>query len=149
LYLNRGEMNFEDITKQANVASDDRWVTGVTMADVNADGWLDIYVSVSGKFATTKNQLFINQGNDENGVPSFKEESALRGVADEGQTTQGSFFDYDKDGDLDLYVANYPFTGFKTPNYQYKIAVDKKAHAKSDRLYRNDGKGFFEDATKE
>jgi hypothetical protein len=72
LYLNKGDLKFEDITDQAKVASDDRWVTGVTMTDVNADGWLDIYVSVSGKFTTTKNQLFINQGTDEAGIPSFK-----------------------------------------------------------------------------
>jgi len=149
LYLNKGDMKFDDVTQLAGVRSDERWATGITMADVNADGWLDIYLSVSGKFATTKNQLFINQGIDENGIPTFKEEATLRGVDDEGQTTQGSFFDYDKDGDLDLYIANYPFTSFKTPNYAYKLAVDKKDPAKSDRLFSNDGKGYFKDVTKE
>ena len=149
LYLNKGDLKFEDISAHAQVESDDRWVTGITMADVNADGWMDIYVSVSGKFATSKNQLFINQGNDENGIPIFTEEAESRGIADEGQSTQGTFFDYDKDGDLDLYLANYPFTSFKTPNYSYKLAIDKKDPTKSDRLYRNDGKGYFVDATKE
>lgn len=147
LFLNKGNLKFEDITTQAGVGSDDRWVTGVTMADVNADGLLDIYVSVSGKFTTTKNQLFINKGIAQNGMPTFAEEAEARGVADEGQTTQGTFFDYDKDGDLDLYTANYPYTSFKTPNYSYQISVAKKVMSKSDKLYKNDGKGNFEDVT--
>lgn len=149
LYLNKGALKFTDITSQAKVGSDDRWVTGVTMADVNADGWMDIYVSVSGKFATNKNQLFINGGLNENGIPVFTEEAEQRGVADEGRSTQGTFFDYDKDGDLDLYIANYPFTNFKTPNYSYAIFIDKKVPEKSDKLYRNLGDGTFEDVTKE
>ena len=149
LYLNKGNLKFEDITKIANVASDDRWVTGVTMSDVNGDGWMDIYVSVSGKFATTKNQLFINQGVKENGIPVFTEEAEKRGVADEGKSTQGTFFDYDKDGDLDLYVANYPATGFKTPAYSYAIFLEKKDPIKSDKLYRNIGDGTYEEVTKE
>jgi hypothetical protein len=149
LFLNKGDLKFEDITDQAIVASDDRWVTGVTMTDVNADGWLDIYVSVSGKFTTTKNQLFINQGTDENGIPSFQEEAEIRGVADEGKSSQGTFFDYDKDGDLDLYVANYPAVGFKTPAYSYAIFMEKKDPARSDKLYRNNGDGNFEEITKE
>jgi len=91
LYLNKGSLAFEDITKQAKVSSDRRWVTGVTMADINADGWLDIYVSVSGKFATTQNQLFINQGADNEGIPKFIEEAEARGLADEGQSTQATF----------------------------------------------------------
>lgn len=149
LYLNKGDLKFADITSQAKVGSDDRWVTGVTMADVNADGWMDIYVSVSGKFATSKNQLFINGGPDENGIPVFTEEAEQRGIADEGRSTQGTFFDYDKDGDLDLYVANYPFTSFKTPNYSYAIFIEKKVPEKSDKLYRNRGDGTFEEVSKE
>jgi hypothetical protein len=149
LYLNKGNLKFEDITIKANVASDDRWVTGVTMTDVNGDGWMDIYISVSGKFTTTKNQLFINQGVNENGIPVFTEEAEKRGVADEGKSTQGTFFDYDKDGDLDLYVANYPATGFKTPTYSYAIFMDKKDPIKSDKFYRNTGDGTFEEITNE
>ncbi len=147
LYLNKGDLKFEDISQQAGVTSDDRWVTGVTMADVNADGWMDIYVSVSGKFTDTKNQLYINQGLDDKGLPVFKEEAEVRGVADEGNTTQGTFFDYDNDGDLDLYLANYPPTGFKTPNYSYAIFIKEKLPEKSDKLYQNDGKGKFKDVT--
>jgi len=149
LYLNKGSLTFEDITEQAKVSSDKRWVTGVTLADVNADNWLDIYVSVSGKFATTKNQLFINQGLNEKGIPQFKEEAETRGLADEGQSTQATFFDYDKDGDLDVYVANYPFTHFKTPNHTYYYKMNDPKLEESDRLYANDGKGFFSDATEQ
>lgn len=148
LYLNKGELSFEDITKTAGVGGDDRWMTGVTMADVNADGWLDIYVSVSGKFTTKKNLLYINQGLNEAGLPTFSEEAAGYGIDDEGNTTQATFFDYDLDGDVDLYVANYPITHFKTPNYAYKFAIDKKDPKNSDRLYQNTGNGFV-DVTEE
>ena len=149
LYLNKGNLKFEDITGKAKVGGDDRWVTGVTMADVNADGWLDIYVSVSGKFASTKNLLYINDGVTENGIPSFTEQAEDSGIADEGHSTQGTFFDYDRDGDLDLYVANYPYTSFKTINFAYKFKMDKKEPEHSDKLYRNNGDGTFEDVTKE
>jgi len=149
LYLNKGNLKFEEITQQANVASDNRWVTGVTFCDVNADGWLDIYVSVSGKFATTKNQLFVNQGLNEKGIPTFIEEAQKRGLADEGQSTQATFFDYDNDGDVDVYVANYPFTGFKTPNYTYYYKMNDPKLEESDRLYKNNGNGNFTDVTKQ
>lgn len=144
LYLNKGELNFEDITETAGVSGDDRWMTGVTMADVNADGWLDIYVSVSGKFTTKKNLLYINKGLNEEGIPTFSEEAAKYGIDDEGSSTQATFFDYDLDGDVDLYVANYPFTHFKTPNYSYKHFIENKDPEKSDKLYQNTGDGFVD-----
>ena len=147
LYLNEGNLRFKDITKHAKVESDNRWVTGVTMADVNADGWMDIYVCVSGKFATTKNQLFINQGVNDSGIPTFEEEAESRGVAYIGKSTQATFFDYDKDGDLDMYLANYPATGFKTPSYSYAFFREKKDESKSDKLYQNNGDGTFVDVT--
>ncbi len=142
LYLNKGNMKFEDITEKAGVGSDDRWVTGVTMADVNADGFLDIYVSVSGIFTTTKNQLFVN-----NGDMTFTESAEEFGIADAGNSTQGTFFDYDKDGDLDLYVANYPPTSFKTQNLTYRFFMDEITNEKSDHLYKNNGDGTFTDVT--
>ncbi len=145
LYLNQGNLKFKDITSSAGVGGDDRWITGVTMADVNADGWLDIYVSVSGKFTTTKNLLYINNAEPEK--PGFTESAEQYGLADEGRTTQGTFFDYDNDGDLDLYLANYPFTSFKTINYAYKFKMDKKDPQHSDKLYENTGDGKFKDVT--
>ncbi len=118
LYLNKGNLQFEDITETAGVAGDDRWFTGVTMADVNNDGYLDIYCSVAGKFAPKGNLLFIN-----NGDTTFTEKAEAYGVSDIGNTIQSTFFDYDLDGDLDLYVANYPPTNFNAPNnfYSYKM----------------------------
>ncbi len=149
LYLNRGNLQFKDVTDEAGVAADDRWITGVTTVDINADGWLDIYVSVSGRFTTTKNLLFENQGTSDDGIPRFEEKAAEYGLDEEGRTTQATFFDYDKDGDLDVYMANYPFTSFKTPNYSYKILGDKKEHKNSDHLFRNNGQGQFEDVSEE
>ena len=149
LYLNKGDLNFENISIPSKTTSDDRWVTGATMVDINQDGLLDIYVSTSGKWTTKKNQLFVNQGINADGIPTFEEEAEKRGIADEGNSTQGNFFDYDNDGDLDLLVLNYPMTGFKTPNYSYRLFMDEKAPEKSDHLYRNDGNGFFTDVTEE
>lgn len=149
LYLNQGDLTFLDITHQARVTGDDRWVTGVTMADVNHDGWMDIYVSVSGKWTSTRNLLYLNQGVDESGIPAFVESAEQAGVADEGKSTQATFFDYDKDGDLDLYVANYPYTSFKTQNSTYRFLMDRKQHDKSDHLYQNQGDGTFIDVTEE
>lgn len=149
LYMNRGNLKFEDVTDLSLTGGDNRWMTGVTMADINADGWLDIYVSVSGKFTTTKNLAYINQGNADDDTPKFREMAEELGIADEGQTTQGTFFDYDKDGDLDLYLSNYPATSFKTPNLTYQHRMFEKDPEKSDKLYRNKGDGTFEDVSKE
>ena len=85
-------------------------MTGVTFVDINADNKLDIYVSVSGLKPPFENLLFVNQGNDENGIPKFVEQAEAYGIADKGHTTQATFFDADNDGDLDLYtcqLSNY------------------------------------------
>ena len=149
LYLNSGNLKFIDITEKSGIGGDDRWMTGTTMADVNNDGLLDIYVSVSGKFTTTKNLLYINNGNDAEGVPIFTEEAEKYGIADQGQSTQATFFDFDLDGDLDLYVANYPITDFKSSNSDYKQKIDAREHKDSDHLYRNNNNGTFTDITEE
>ena len=147
LYLNRGDFSFEDVSVTANVSGDDRWVTGVTMADVNNDGWLDIYVSVAGFRTTTENQLYINNGVQE-GKVSFTESAALYGIDDAGNSTQSVFFDYDLDGDLDLYVINYPITDIKTGILNYREMMRYVTPAQSDHLYENiDGK--FVDKTEE
>ncbi len=140
LYLNQSngqELKFKDITHTAGIQGDDRWDTGVVMADVNADGWLDIYVSVSGKWNSTKNQLFIN-----NGDLTFSEQGASFGLDDNGHSTQAAFFDYDRDGDLDVYIVNYPPLDFKAPNFVYSQNSKTPKYQTTDRLYRNDNNRF-------
>lgn len=146
LYLNEGAFRFRDITKSANIENNDSWTTGVSFADVNGDGRLDIYVCHAGKEPGRKraNQLFINQGADAKGVPSFKEMAAEYGVQDGGFTTQAVFFDYDRDGDLDLFLINNsprPVTSFGLRNT--RAVRDSLGGAK---LYRND-KGHFTDVS--
>ena len=147
LYINKGDFKFEDISESANVKGDNRWVTGVTMADVNNDGWLDIYVSVAGYWTTTKNLLYINDGN-KNGKVTFTEAAEEYGIADAGNSTQSVFFDYDLDGDLDLYVLNYPITDTRNGIYNYRQLMRFVTPDQSDHFYENiDGK--FVDKTVE
>lgn len=137
LFLNKGGLKFQDVSQKSGMSGDSRWYTGVTMADVNSDGLLDIYCAVGGKFEPKENQLFMN-----NGDGTFSEKGEAYGIADIGNSVAATFFDYDLDGDLDLYVANYPPTPFTAPNHYY---VSKKARVKdheSDHLYRNDGNSF-------
>src|ERR1035437_9778753 len=108
LFLNKGNFHFEDITEKAGIVKDQKWSTGVTMADVNGDGLLDIYVCGSGNIAGDKrrNALYINQGD-----LTFKEEADKYHLANEGgYNTQAAFFDYDHDGDLDVFLIGYDFT---------------------------------------
>jgi hypothetical protein len=137
LYLNKGNLKFEDITEKAGVGGGSLWFTGVTMADVNADGFLDIYCCVSGKSGPRNNQLYINNCNG-----TFTERAKEYGVDDIGSSIQGTFFDYDKDGDLDLFVANYPPTQFNAPTFAYTQMMANVKDNESSHLYRNDGKRF-------
>ena len=137
LYLNKGNLKFEDVTISAGVGGDNRWYTGVTMADVNGDGYLDIYCSVGGKFGPKNNQLFMN-----NGDGTFSEKANEYGLDDPGNSVQATYFDYDKDGDLDLYVANYPPTKFTSPTFVYVFSMNNVKDIDSDHLYRNDGNKF-------
>src|SRR5687767_5088975 len=137
LYLNLGNCTLKDITRQAGLGGRDGWKTGVTMADVNGDGLLDIYVCYSGKgsFASRRNELYINKGN-----LKFEELGKKYGVDDMGCSTQGIFFDYDIDGDLDLYVLNHNIKAYKNIGLQHlKNDYDSLA---ADKLYRNDGNHF-------
>ena len=133
LYLNKGNFQFEDITQSAGVAGTADWSTGVTMADINGDGLLDIYVStVSGKYNLAgHNELFINKGNNR-----FSEESAKYGLNTSCLTTQSVFFDYDHDGDLDCFILNqshHPHANIKDTSNRRKYD-----ELSGDRLYRND-----------
>ena len=139
LYLNKGNLQFEDITIPAGIAGDERWYTGVTMADVNGDGYLDIYCSVSGKFEPRTNQLFIN--NQDN---TFTESAVEYGLADKGSSIQATFFDYDNDGDLDMYQANYPPTKFSSPTWVYEQYMRDPSDLQTDHLYENTTNGFVD-----
>lgn len=103
LYLNKGDLKFEDVTEKAGVGGNKPWSTGVVMADINADGWLDIYVSNAGNLEGNNhdNDLYINQGDG-----TFKEMAEQYNLAKTGFSTHASFFDYDLDGDLDAYILN-------------------------------------------
>ena len=133
LYINKGNNQFEDVTEKAGVGTN-VWATGVSIADVNSDGYDDIYVCVFGKDLVhrAKNLLFINQHD-----LTFKEQAQEYGLADTGYSTQAAFFDYDKDGDLDMYLANYLLT---RNNANQIVPRDRSGHSPAnDRLYRNDG----------
>ncbi len=141
LYINQGNLEFEEIAKDAGVFAEGLWNTGVTMADVNADGFLDIYVCRSAAPAVSKrrNLLFINNGN-----LTFTEKAEEYGIADSGYSTQASFFDFDRDGDLDLYVLNHStqqYAGFGQITASLK---NKKNKDYSDKLYRNDNGKYIE-----
>ncbi|MEM9673514.1 MAG: VCBS repeat-containing protein [Bacteroidota bacterium] len=144
LYLNQGGNKFADISESAGIAGDDRWYTGATMADVNGDGWLDIYVSVSGKYTTTENQLFIN--NQDN---TFSEQATEYGLNDASPSIQATFFDYDKDGFLDVYVATYPSIPVSLGNQAYQFLMNQNKRENSGHLYRNQSDGTYQDVTEE
>jgi len=144
LYLNKGNMQFEDITERAGVKGGSQWYTGTSMADVNNDGLLDIYLSVSNAFTLKENQLFIN-----NGDLTFTEKAAQYGLNDDGPSVQAAFFDYDNDGDLDMYLANYPATPFASNNQYYYDKLQSPADNETDRFYRNDRENGFVDVTDE
>lgn len=137
LYLNKGDFSFADISQRANVAGDEKgWSTGVTMADVNGDGWLDIYVcNVNHRSRKGHNKLYIN-----NGDSTFTEKSEEYGLDFKGLSTQAAFFDYDRDSDLDMYLLNHSVHS----NRSYGSASKRKDKNKKagDRLYRNDGANF-------
>jgi len=138
LYLNKGGFVFEDITESAGVACKDVWSTGVSIADINGDGWPDIYVCKSGDPRGTHrhNELFIN-----NGDLTFSEQAARYGIADVGLSNHATFFDYDRDGDLDCYLLNNSYqsvTEFDIKPGQRQI----RDSLGGNKLYRNEGDHF-------
>ncbi|MBL7774415.1 MAG: CRTAC1 family protein [Saprospiraceae bacterium] len=160
LYLNTGGIRFEDATDQAGVASEAGFETTAVAVDINADGWMDIYVCRGGMEAgaVRKNQLFVNNGRPAAGKKiSFSEQAEAYGIADSSASTGANFFDFDGDGDLDLYLLNQPSSGEYTnklestpgPDGKTMLPVlEPKADYDSDRLYRNDGNGRFTDISK-
>jgi hypothetical protein len=153
LYLNKGKFAFDDISAKAGIEEKGKWNTGVVMADINADGWLDIYVCNAGidKWQTKDgNKLFINNHN-----LTFTERSKEYGLDENGYTTHAAFFDYDLDGDLDCYILNNSFIPVNTLNYSNKRdlraenwPVKDFVKGGGDKFLRNDN-GHFKDVSEE
>ena len=141
IYLNKGNLKFEDVTESSGINIANYWTNGVCLADVNNDGYTDIYFSNGGAKispAERQNQLFIN-----NGDLTFTEKAVELGINDGNFSTQSSFFDYDKDGDLDLFVINH--TNYQRKKMKFMVDImkdDKKVEAATSHLYRNDGDKF-------
>lgn len=133
LYLNEGNNHFKDVTLSAGVFTS-TWCTGVSVVDINNDGYQDLYISVSGSVSgnARRNLLFINNKNS-----TFSEKAAEYGLADTGYSTQAAFFDFDKDGDLDMYLVNHLLNGPNPNNITKKDLTGKSAL--KDRLYLNTG----------
>ncbi len=144
LYLNKGNMKFEDISSSAGVTGNHQWFTGSTMTDVNNDGWLDIYVCVSAKYQPSDNLLFIN--NHDN---TFTESAKSYGINDKSSSVQATFFDYNNDGLLDLYVANYPIVLVSMGAEFYRGKVKENKIEESGHLYKNNGNLTFSNVTDE
>ncbi len=139
LYLNRGNLTFEDISSVAGIAAPDRWCSGVAVVDINHDGREDLYVATNTheEAALRRNLLFVNQGNDGEGRPKFREEALAYGLADTTHTMNASFFDYDNDGDLDVFMIVNEMQDHRNP-VQYRTKQKQQDLNRVDRLYRND-----------
>jgi len=140
LYVNKGDFQFEDVSEKAGISGKRAWSTGVSMVDINADGWLDIYVCNSGDVEgdDRKNEFFIN-----NKDGTFTEQAESMGLADPGFSTHAAFFDYDKDGDLDVYLLNNSYRAigsFSMKDNERPI----RDYLGGDRLFRNDEEQFFD-----
>ncbi|MDF1574759.1 MAG: VCBS repeat-containing protein [Bacteroidales bacterium] len=144
LYLNKGEFKFEDISGRAGIGGHGEWSTGASFADVNGDGWTDIYVCNSGNVEGDErhNELYIN-----NGDLTFTESAAEYGIDDQGYSTHGAFFDYDRDGDLDLYLLNNSFKAIGSFDLTENQRLVRDPIG-GDKLFRNDNNQFT-DASEE
>ncbi|MCB0457130.1 MAG: CRTAC1 family protein, partial [Flavobacteriaceae bacterium] len=144
LFLNKGNLQFNDITQKAGIDNTENWTNGVSIVDINQDGFMDIYICKTGNYLHVKgrNLLYINQGVNAEGIPSFKEEALPYGLGFVGFSTQASFFDVDLDGDLDMYLLNHS----TNPNQNYgKGALRKIPNMESgDKLFENRNGVFFD-----
>jgi hypothetical protein len=144
LYLNRGDMEFEDVSEKSGTGLNEGWKTGVSVVDINDDGWVDIFVSRAGAEdprLRTK-VLYINNGKTADGIPTFTEKAAEYGLNDASYTTQAVFFDYDRDGDTDCFLLNHSlqeYAGFSNLLANYR---QQRNEAYGNKLLRNDGGRF-------
>lgn len=147
LYLNEGKLKFKDVSLAAGIEAKDRWSTGVTVVDINGDGFLDVYVCAAMFKEVEKraNMLFVNQGLNGEGIPTFIESASKYGIAGSDNSMMATFFDYNNDGLLDLYVLNNEQNKSIPSNYREKITDGSAIN--NDRLYRNNGNETFTDVT--
>jgi hypothetical protein len=149
IYLNTGSIHFKDVTANAHMPNDGGWSTGVSLVDINNDGLLDIYICRVGKYEilNSHNEFLICKGIDKNGVPYYEDEAKQYGLDFSGFSTQAAFFDYDGDGDLDMYLLNHSI--HQNGTFGPRATMINTASAVSgDHLYRNDN-GHFVDVTKQ
>ncbi len=139
LYLNKGDLKFEDITEEANVNGEGKWCKGISVIDINNDGWLDMYISVSMDKdpEKRKNLLYVNQGLNKKGIPIFKEEAKEYGLDDTTHSTMAAFFDYDNDGDLDMYLVVNQILPNINPSI-FKPIITDGSFPSTGRLYKNE-----------
>ena len=147
VYLNKGNFRFADITSYFEGLTDNQWYSGVAIADINSDRLPDVYLTSTGNKdpGKCKNRLWINMGMREDGIPYFTEMAEKYGIAEDGPSVAAAFFDYDSDGDLDLYILNSSENQRMNSSYLKKI-TDGTAY-NNDNLYRNNGNGTFTDVT--
>ncbi|KEO72998.1 VCBS repeat-containing protein [Anditalea andensis] len=152
LYLNKGDLKFQDITLATGTAGrEEHWTTGAVMVDINGNGLMDIYVCYSGNLPSDarRNQLFVNQGIDEQGIPYFEEMAKAYGIDDPGYSTSALFFDYDLDGDLDLMLLQHnPELYSNLDESNYRKRLQEHSPDMSSKLFKNND-GIFEDVTLE
>jgi enediyne biosynthesis protein E4 len=147
LFLNKGELEFTDVSETAGIGGDYKWKSGSALVDINLDGWLDIYVcaTISGDSTLRRNMMFVNQRVDGAGNISFKDEGRKYGIDYSGFSSNAGFFDSDNDGDLDLYIL----TNSKQPGIPvtWRPKVNDGTSTNTDKLFRNDGNGLFTDVS--
>ena len=155
LYVNKGKLQFEDITKSAGVSGGGKWCKGITVIDINNDGWMDMYVcaSMDNNPEKRKSLLYINQGLDKNGLPFFKEMAAAYGLDDTTHSTMATFFDYDNDGDLDMYLVVNEIPKNVNPSI-FRPKITDGSFPSTGKLYKNDWNAslkhaVFTDVTKQ
>lgn len=144
LYLNRGDLDFEDVSEKSGTALNEGWKTGVSLVDINDDGWIDIFVSRAGAQDPNlrKKLLYVNNGKTSDGIPTFTEKAAEYGLDDPSYTTQAVFFDYDRDGDTDCFLLNHSlqeYAGFSNLLANYR---QQRNEAFGNKLLRNDSGRF-------
>lgn len=146
LFINKGNLSFEETTVVSQVKGANGFPTGVTMVDINADGLLDIYVCKSGDYKNLdqrRNELYVNKGNNGDGIPVFEEEAHKYGLDLPHYSTQAAFFDYDRDGDLDMFLINH---GIEPADVEPNIGtlLNRKSDYSSERLFRNDNGKYID-----